>query len=294
MKIQLVTEPHSPLSFEVNPMKQWKCTVCGYINKGDTPPETCPVCGADRSLFILLEEAGDIAPAPAEGDASSGVNENSRWRCSVCGYIHTGSSPPEKCPVCGADRSQFVLLPEDPAESEQGEHSSAEENITDDESPKAGGRDPSSFIPERFRDISLKLTELHGHPIAVHIPNGVLPISVMFVFLSLLFGSEALATAAKVNIIMVALTMPIVIVTGMIDWINTFKGRMTEVFRIKMICAGVVTFLSIILAIWWLVDPDLYAQGLFNNFFFFLLHLVDLAAGAIAGWYGGKLVFRTK
>jgi len=140
----------------------------------------------------------------------------------------------------------------------------------------------------------LKLTQLHGHPIAVHIPNGVLPISVLFLFLSLLFGSEALATAAKVNIIMVALTMPIVIVTGLIDWINTFNGRMTEVFRIKMICAGIVTFLSIILAIWWLVDPDLYAQGLFSNFFFFLLHLFDLAAGAIAGWYGGKLVFRAK
>ncbi len=275
-------------------MKQWKCTVCGYIHKGDTPPEKCPVCGADRSLFTLLDEVEDITPMPAEGDASIGANENSKWRCSVCGYIHTGSSPPEKCPVCGADRSQFVLLPEEPAESEQGKDSSAEEIILDDERAKAGGRDPSSFIPERFKDISLKLTELHGHPIAVHIPNGVLPISVLFVFLSLLFGSDALATAAKVNIIMVALTMPIVIATGLIDWINSFKGRMTKVFQIKMICAGIVTFLSTLLAIWWLVDPDLYTQGLFNNFFFFLLHLVDLAAGAIAGWYGGKLVFRAK
>lgn len=275
-------------------MKQWKCTVCGYIHKGDTPPEKCPVCGADRSLFILLDEEANMSPTPAEAEANATTNENSKWRCSVCGYIHTGSIPPEKCPVCGADQSQFVLLPEDPAEPETGQDSSAEENILDDEMPKAGGRDPSSFIPERFKDISLKLTELHGHPIAVHIPNGVLPISVLFVFLSLLFGSEALATAAKVNIIMVALTMPVVIVTGLIDWINTFKGRMTEIFRIKMICAGVVTLLSIVLAIWWIVDPELYTQGLFNNFFFFLLHLIDLAAGAIAGWYGGKLVFRAK
>ena len=275
-------------------MKQWKCTVCGYIHKGETPPEKCPVCGADRSLFTLFDEVEDTTPIPPEGDASTGANENSNWRCSVCGYIHIGSSPPEKCPVCGADRSQFVLLPEDPGESEKGKDSSAGDTTIDEKGQKFTGRDPSSFIPERFKVISLKLTELHGHPIAVHIPNGVLPISVLFVFLSLLFGSEALATAAKVNIIMVALTMPIVIVTGLIDWINTFKGRMTEIFRIKIICAGVVSFLSIILAIWWLVDPGLYAQGLFNNFFFFLLHLVDLAAGAIAGWYGGKLVFRAK
>ena len=29
------------------------------------------------------------------------------WRCSVCGYIHKGDSPPEKCPNCGADRDKF-------------------------------------------------------------------------------------------------------------------------------------------------------------------------------------------
>lgn len=32
-------------------MKKWKCRVCGYIHEGDTPPETCPKCGAPRSQF---------------------------------------------------------------------------------------------------------------------------------------------------------------------------------------------------------------------------------------------------
>lgn len=32
-----------------------------------------------------------------------------QWKCSVCGYIHTGNEPPEKCPVCGAPASEFVL-----------------------------------------------------------------------------------------------------------------------------------------------------------------------------------------
>lgn len=35
-----------------------------------------------------------------------------RWRCTVCGYIHTGDSPPEKCPNCGAPREKFVEVPE--------------------------------------------------------------------------------------------------------------------------------------------------------------------------------------
>lgn len=32
------------------------------------------------------------------------------WRCSVCGYVHTGEKPPAKCPVCDAPASDFVRL----------------------------------------------------------------------------------------------------------------------------------------------------------------------------------------
>lgn len=32
-----------------------------------------------------------------------------RWRCAVCGYIHEAAEPPRWCPLCGADRDQFVI-----------------------------------------------------------------------------------------------------------------------------------------------------------------------------------------
>lgn len=31
------------------------------------------------------------------------------WRCSNCGYIHEGVSPPEKCPACQHDKAYFML-----------------------------------------------------------------------------------------------------------------------------------------------------------------------------------------
>ena len=31
-----------------------------------------------------------------------------KWVCSVCGYVHEGVTPPEKCPVCKVDGSKFV------------------------------------------------------------------------------------------------------------------------------------------------------------------------------------------
>ena len=32
-----------------------------------------------------------------------------KWVCSVCGYVHEGDNPPEKCPQCGAPASKFNL-----------------------------------------------------------------------------------------------------------------------------------------------------------------------------------------
>ncbi|MEA4919845.1 MAG: NADH peroxidase [Clostridiaceae bacterium] len=31
-----------------------------------------------------------------------------KFVCTVCGYVHEGDTPPEKCPVCGAPASKFV------------------------------------------------------------------------------------------------------------------------------------------------------------------------------------------
>jgi len=32
-----------------------------------------------------------------------------KWKCTVCGYIHEGKYPPDKCPVCGAIGYRFIL-----------------------------------------------------------------------------------------------------------------------------------------------------------------------------------------
>lgn len=29
------------------------------------------------------------------------------WVCSVCGYVHKGDTPPEKCPLCGVPKERF-------------------------------------------------------------------------------------------------------------------------------------------------------------------------------------------
>ncbi|MFA9423502.1 MAG: FAD-dependent oxidoreductase [Sedimentibacter sp.] len=39
---------------------RWKCTVCGEIIEGPTPPEKCPVCGVGPEYFVRLEDEEEI------------------------------------------------------------------------------------------------------------------------------------------------------------------------------------------------------------------------------------------
>ena len=81
--------------------KRWKCSLCGQIFEGETPPVPCPVCGAGAEAFTLLEEE------PAATKPSG------RWKCTVCGQIFEGENPPVPCPVCGAGVEAFVPVAED-------------------------------------------------------------------------------------------------------------------------------------------------------------------------------------
>ena len=39
-------------------------------------------------------------------------SEEVTWECSKCGYLHTGKTPPNKCPACQHPKEYFVVLSE--------------------------------------------------------------------------------------------------------------------------------------------------------------------------------------
>lgn len=212
-----------------------------------------------------------------------------KWQCSVCGYIHEGPEPPEKCPVCGADKSKFVELVEE-APSEQAEETpSPEMDSGKPEVAQASQKDSSQGLRDVVMDLMVKQ---HAHPISVHIPNGLLPVSVLFVFIATVFGCNTLGQAAFYNLAVVALAMPFVIFSGYVDWQKRFGGNLTKFFVIKMICAGIVTVTVTITVIWAYVDPGIVSESSNNRFIFILLCLIMFVAAATAGFFGGKLVFK--
>lgn len=43
-----------------------------------------------------------------DNENSTKSNEvGTKWVCTVCGYIHYGENPPEKCPLCGVPKEKF-------------------------------------------------------------------------------------------------------------------------------------------------------------------------------------------
>lgn len=276
-------------------MERWKCSVCGYIHKGSEPPQKCPVCGADRGKFVPLDDDSSTSP-PSSAESSAAAQQDSvdmpdkdsetvmkRWQCTVCGYIHNGPEPPEKCPVCGAPKSKFIELRDELEPHNAG----PKEQLQDAQKEEI---EPGQEESRRSRLQEL-LVKFHAHPIAVHIPNGVLPLTVLFCFLAAAFNSPSLSSAAKWNTIFITLSMPLVILTGLNDWQKRFEMRMSRVFLIKMVCAGIVSLLSASLSVWWLTQPDILINQSADSGFFLFLYIIDFVAAAVAGWYGGKLVF---
>lgn len=237
-----------------------------------------------------------------------------KWKCTVCGFVCTGDEPPEICPVCKAPQNKFVEVVEDPSPAETTtEPSPSAKTETPAPEPKASASSTSRPAPQtgfekivaaidkalspvfknpRYKQISDQMTRLHGHPVMVHIPNGLLPVAVLFMVLAVLFSSKAMAIAAMCNIGVVALSLPLVLVTGWVDWQNRFGGGTTDIFKIKFICGSVALVLVWISFIWLLINPEIVFSTGFGRFLFFVLNFVLLAAAVVAGWYGGKLVFK--
>lgn len=67
----------------------------------------CPLAGqaytsaaaAEKEHALLLKEASDTA----------GFDEEVIYVCPICGYVMTGESAPERCPVCGGPEKQFEV-----------------------------------------------------------------------------------------------------------------------------------------------------------------------------------------
>ena len=264
--------------------KQWRCSVSGYLHTGPTPPEKCPVCEATADQFEEVVAGDEVISKEVEEGATESKS-NRRWRCTICGYVHEGEAPPEKCPLCGADASLFVEIDAD-GKSLAEDTDDTEEGVSA-ASVTAEDQEPATLF-DKIASLSVKF---HLHSIHVHFPNGILPVIVAFLGLAIYFDITSLETAAFYNSIVVLLVLPVVLLTGYIEWQKRFKGIKTAIFIIKIICALIVLAAVNILVFWRIIDPGVASEGSAMQMIYFAVAAVALGAAGIAGHLGGKLAF---
>ena len=199
------------------------------------------------------------------------------WKCTVCNYIHKEDTPPEKCPVCGVGKDKFIEIEID------------EEPTPPQESPRK--EDPIKVKPKgKYEQLTDLLIHHHAHPIVVHTPNGLLPVSLVLFVLGWFFESTPLINAGMINLVFVVLSLPLVIYTGLLEWEKKYMKADTLTFRIKILAAALTSGASIISLIWLALD----ATVLFGPraWAFMLINFIMVGGAGVAGHIGGKLVFK--
>lgn len=263
--------------------KQWRCSVSGYLHTGPEPPAKCPVCEATAEQF---EEVTGEEVVKEEEPQPVATDSDRRWRCTVCGYIHEGDAPPDKCPMCGAAANMFVEI------DANGNSLEGEEEVSGVIPGDSAGVEAAP--PTFFDKISKLVLRFHLHPIHTHFPNGILPVVLIFLGIGIYFNIASLEAAAFYNAIGVLAVLPVVIFTGYVEWQKRYKGIKTAVFIIKIICSVIVLGAVATLVFWRIIDPQVAAAGSPYQLIYLGVAGLALAGAGIAGHLGGNLVFAAR
>lgn len=154
-------------------------------------------------------------------------------------------------------------------------------------------------LPQRPKTTRRKgLLGIHWHPITVHFPNGLVPVSFLFFVLSLVAPKvgldrvqvEALELSGYWTLIIAVVAMPVVLVSGWRDWRAKYRASRTALFRRKIRAALLSGCLIAVLMVWRSAEPEVVAAAAPERWVFLALLAAAGVLGGQSGHLGGKLV----
>ncbi len=181
------------------------------------------------------------------------------WKCLTCGYETKAADAPERCPVCGAPRTQFVTR--------------------------------SRFALRLARDM---VDAFLVHPVAAHVPNGAFPVAVLFLLLADLTGRASLEQAAFLLLVLTVFVIPVSMVSGVRDWKLRYGGRKAPIFRWKIVLSTVLLNTGAFAVLLRLLLPGVAERNHPLHWVYVTLVLLMMVLVVLLGHFGGKLVFGWK
>jgi heme/copper-type cytochrome/quinol oxidase subunit 1 len=140
--------------------------------------------------------------------------------------------------------------------------------------------------PGLFKD--MKKTFLF-HAIAAHFSNGLIPIAVLYLLLTLSTGDTYFEHTVEHLILIVILAIPFSFFSGVYDWKTKYRGAKAPIF-IKKIRLSVLLFIFCFSAVGIrLTIPDVMNRQGPEHWLYLALLFSMLPVVTLLGHYGGKL-----
>lgn len=188
---------------------------------------------------------------------------NKIWRCTVCGYLHEGESPPENCPLCHATADKFELV------------------------EAAASSSLATTVKQELRQIRATFAP---HAVSAHFPAALIPSCVLFLILAAVRGHYPLEFAAFALLVLIVISIPLTMLTGYLMWRKIYQKSYSVIFQKKICLAWALLLVAFPTLLWRWFDPELLARGGIGVAFYLLLNMVMLMCVTLLGHYGGMLV----
>ncbi|MCL5774306.1 MAG: hypothetical protein M1536_08025 [Firmicutes bacterium] len=155
------------------------------------------------------------------------------------------------------------------------------------------GKEEKKEVPARKASFiyksAMELNKLHPHRMMIHFP---IALSIASCGLLLLFLATKLPSFEQASYyvqVMALLSVPFAIGTGFLSWKTIYYGKMTRVFSRKILFSIVLAAISLTVAVWRTLDPQIAFSGTHLSWVYILMFFLMTPTVILLGYYGGKI-----
>jgi uncharacterized membrane protein len=127
------------------------------------------------------------------------------------------------------------------------------------------------------------------HAIAAHFSNGLIPVAVLYLLLTLSTGDIYFEHTVEHLIVIVLMAVPFSFFSGIHDWKTKFRGAKAPIFKNKIRLSGVLFLLCLSAVAIRLTTPDVMSRQSIEHWLYLALLFCMLPVVTLLGHYGGKL-----
>ncbi len=127
------------------------------------------------------------------------------------------------------------------------------------------------------------------HPIAAHFSNGLIPVAVLYLVLTLPAGDQFFEHTVEHLIIIVLLAIPVSFFSGLHDWKKNYNRAKTPIFMNKIRLSIVLFVLVAATVVIRLSVPEVMYHNDWLHWVYIALLFTTLPVVTLLGHYGGKL-----